>query len=76
MAADRAAAVEAADCLVQRRLGIVTDTEHQAVEEARAQVLTLIEERSGPFANAAAWAGWRWNPVWPLPVLPQRCPER
>ncbi|MFD8421032.1 DUF402 domain-containing protein [Streptomyces sp. NPDC059466] len=34
-----------------RRLGIITDTEHQAVDDARAQVLTMIEEHSGPFAD-------------------------
>jgi hypothetical protein len=53
-----------------RRLGIVTDTEHQAVNDARAQVLGMIEERSGPFANAAAWMSWRWDTAWPPPRLP------
>ncbi|WP_435972193.1 hypothetical protein [Streptomyces sp. Qhu_M48] len=55
-----------------RRLGIVTDTEHQAVEYARAQVLVMLEERTGPFADADRWASWRWNPVWSPPRLPQR----
>ncbi|MFD3932643.1 DUF402 domain-containing protein [Streptomyces sp. NPDC058614] len=57
-----------------RRLGLITDTEHQAVDDARARVLALIEERSGPFANAAAWTSWRWEPAWPTPRLPQPVP--
>lgn len=57
-----------------RRLGIVTDTEHRAVDAARTQVLAMIQERSGPFADLTAWAGWRWDPAWPLPRLPQRFP--
>ncbi|MFF0204415.1 hypothetical protein [Streptomyces sp. NPDC005017] len=36
-----------------RRLGIVTDTERRAVEAARAQALSMIGERSGPFADAS-----------------------
>ncbi|MFE9651116.1 DUF402 domain-containing protein [Streptomyces sp. NPDC006365] len=57
-----------------RRLGIVTDTEHQAVDTARAKVLAMLEERSGPFADADAWASWRWDPAWPAPRLPQPTP--
>ncbi|MGN9760119.1 DUF402 domain-containing protein [Streptomyces sp. SD31] len=53
-----------------RRLGIVTDTEHRAVDAARAQVLAMLEERSGPFADAA-WASWQWEPAWPTPRLPR-----
>ncbi|WP_406099747.1 DUF402 domain-containing protein [Streptomyces sp. NBC_01013] len=53
-----------------RRLGIVTDTEHRAVELARAQVLALLDDRAGPFADAARWASWRWNPAWLTPRLP------
>ncbi|MEU0845923.1 hypothetical protein ABZ370_41630 [Streptomyces sp. NPDC005962] len=44
-----------------RRLGIVSDSEHQAVELARAQVLDMLEARTGPFADAASWPAWRWN---------------
>ncbi|MDD1064162.1 DUF402 domain-containing protein [Streptomyces cocklensis] len=55
-----------------RRLGIVTDTEHRAVEHARAQALALIEDRAGPFAEADRWQAWRWNPAWPTPSLPER----
>ncbi|WP_166020386.1 DUF402 domain-containing protein [Streptomyces chilikensis] len=54
-----------------RRLGIVTDLEHRAVDTARDRALAMIEERSGPFADAATWAAWRWNPSWPTPVLPR-----
>ena len=54
-----------------RRLGIVTDTEHQAVDTARAQALAMLAERSGPFAHAERWAAWRWEPTWPTPRLPQ-----
>ncbi|MER6162725.1 DUF402 domain-containing protein [Streptomyces sp. NPDC001868] len=53
-----------------RRLGIVTDTEHQAVAAARDQTLAMLEERSGPFADTAPWSAWRWNPAWPAPTLP------
>ncbi|MFD3920503.1 DUF402 domain-containing protein [Streptomyces sp. NPDC058595] len=52
-----------------RRLGIVTDAEHRAVELARAQVLGMLEDRAGPFADAGRWAAWSWNPAWPVPVL-------
>ncbi|AWZ10681.1 hypothetical protein DRB96_32895 [Streptomyces sp. ICC1] len=55
-----------------RRLGIVTDIEHQVVELARAQVLAMLEKRAGPFADADRCAAWRWNPAWPTPRLPQR----
>ncbi|MFC8826992.1 DUF402 domain-containing protein [Streptomyces sp. NPDC057137] len=53
-----------------RRLGIVTDTEHRAVELARAQVLAMLEQREGPFAEADRWAAWRWDASWPVPSLP------
>ncbi|MGW0477259.1 hypothetical protein [Streptomyces coeruleorubidus] len=55
----------------QGPFGIVTDTEHQAVAAARDQVLAMLEERSGPFANASSWSAWRWNPAWPIPSLPR-----
>ncbi len=55
-----------------RRLGIVTDTEHRAVELARALVLAMLEERAGPFAEADRWAAWRWNPPWPAPARGSR----
>ncbi|MFE7357273.1 DUF402 domain-containing protein [Streptomyces sp. NPDC057543] len=55
-----------------RRLGIVTDTEHQAVDDARAQALAMLADRSGPFKAAAEWRSWRWDPTWPMPRLPRR----
>ncbi|MBC2866841.1 DUF402 domain-containing protein [Streptomyces mexicanus] len=54
-----------------RRLGIVTDTEHRAVDAAREEVLAMLAERCGPFTDLAAWSAWRWNPAWPAPRLPQ-----
>ncbi len=54
-----------------RRPGTVTDTEHQAVNAARDQVLAMLAERCGPFADAAAWSAWRWNRAWPAPRLPR-----
>ncbi|MGW6908964.1 DUF402 domain-containing protein [Streptomyces sp. NPDC054940] len=58
-----------------RRLGIITDAEHQAVDDARAQVLAMVEQRTGPFAESAAWMSWRWAAGWPAPRLPA-APER
>lgn len=58
-----------------RRLGIVTDTEHRAVELARAQILAMLEERARPFADVGSWATWRWSTAWPPPRLPQRTEE-
>ncbi|WP_063729254.1 DUF402 domain-containing protein [Streptomyces sp. RTd22] len=53
-----------------RRLGVVSDTEHQAVELARAQVLAMLEDRAGPFADAGQWAAWRWDASWLPPRFP------
>ncbi|MEF9880859.1 DUF402 domain-containing protein [Streptomyces sp. P9-A4] len=52
-----------------RHLGVITATEHRAVESARAQALTMLTDRTGPFATAEAWATWRWSPDWALPEL-------
>ncbi|TKS96301.1 DUF402 domain-containing protein [Streptomyces lasalocidi] len=54
-----------------RRLGIVTDIEHRAVDAARGQILAMLAERSGPFADAASWMAWRWDRAWPVPRLPR-----
>ncbi len=54
-----------------RRLGIVTDAEHRAVEDARGQVLAMLADRAGVFADAERWASWRWEPAWPIPRLPR-----
>lgn len=71
-----------------RRLGIASDAEHRAVDAARGEVLAMLAERSGAFAQAERWAGWRWEPAWPTPCLPrptaaaerlhrgQACPRR
>ncbi|MGR3932402.1 DUF402 domain-containing protein [Streptomyces sp. BRA346] len=57
-----------------RRLGIVSDTEHQAVERARAQVLAMLEGRTGPFADAGQWAAWHWDTSWLPPSFPADSP--
>ena len=53
-----------------RRLGVVDDADHRAVEQARGQVLAMIEQRQGPFAADAGWADWRSDPAWPTQLLP------
>ncbi|MFJ9434795.1 DUF402 domain-containing protein [Streptomyces sp. NPDC101490] len=53
-----------------RCLGIVSDTEHQAVDAARGEVLGMLADRSGVFAQAERSASWRWEPSWPTPSLP------
>ncbi|MFM9633523.1 MULTISPECIES: hypothetical protein [Streptomyces] len=54
-----------------RRLGIVSDSEHQAVDDARAQVLAMLADRAGVFAHVERWAAWVWEPAWPTPRLPR-----
>ncbi|MGW1819280.1 DUF402 domain-containing protein [Streptomyces sp. NPDC002125] len=54
-----------------RRLGIVSETEHRAVDAARGEVLAMLTECSGIFAQAERWASWRWEPTWPTPRLPR-----
>lgn len=53
-----------------RRLGVVGESDHRGVEEARGQVLGMIENREGPFADGAGLRDWRWDPLWPVPELP------
>ncbi|MFG1805294.1 DUF402 domain-containing protein [Streptomyces sp. NPDC049040] len=53
-----------------RRLGVVDDTDHLALEAARGQVLAMIGEQAGPFAADAGWTAWRSDPSWPAPLLP------
>jgi hypothetical protein len=53
-----------------RRLGVVDEADHRAVESAREQVLAMIELEEGPFAADAAWDRWRSHPSWPTPALP------
>lgn len=51
-----------------RRLGIVSDDEHRQVQQAREQVLALLDRRVGPFDGQ--WLSWQPEAQWPLPVLP------
>ena len=51
-----------------RRLGIVGDTDHAAVEQAREQAVAMFEERTGPFEEQ--WVSWRRDPNWTVPTLP------
>ncbi|MFD7652427.1 DUF402 domain-containing protein [Actinosynnema sp. NPDC059797] len=50
-----------------RRLGVVSDAEHRAVEAARDQALALVAAGGPPFDDLA---GWRWSPDRPAPALP------
>ncbi|MFF4507443.1 DUF402 domain-containing protein [Streptomyces sp. NPDC001401] len=53
-----------------RRLGVVSEADHRAVEKAREEATAMIEERTGPFAADAVWRNWRSEPHWPSPSLP------
>ncbi|WP_331754009.1 hypothetical protein [Streptomyces sp. NBC_00826] len=53
----------------------MTDTEHQAVDAARDEVLAMLTERTGVFANGERWAAWRWEPVWPRAAANRVAPE-
>ncbi|MEU4154139.1 DUF402 domain-containing protein [Streptomyces sp. NPDC026659] len=55
-----------------RRLGLITDADHRAVDAARGEVVAMLGERAGPFAEAVTWSTWRWNRTWPIPCLPRR----
>ncbi|WP_050993706.1 DUF402 domain-containing protein [Streptomyces violaceusniger] len=39
-----------------RRMGIVSDIEHQAVDLARTQALAMLQARAGLFVDADRWA--------------------
>lgn len=51
-----------------RRLGVITDDEHDQVQQARDQVFALLDQRTGPFAER--WLSWRRETHWSLPRLP------
>jgi protein associated with RNAse G/E len=51
-----------------RHLGLIDDTTHRHVDEGRQQVMALLEDRHGPFAED--WSGWSVAVDWPKPVLP------
>jgi hypothetical protein len=52
-----------------RRLGLITDTLHSRVDQARQQVIALIEARQGPFTGD--WAIHQPAPGWPALALPR-----
>jgi hypothetical protein len=51
-----------------RRLGLITDTLHSRVDQAREQVIALIKARQGPFTGD--WAIQQRAPGWPALALP------
>lgn len=51
-----------------RRLGIIGDDEHRQLQKARAHVITLLDQRTGPFDER--WLTWQREACWPLPTLP------
>jgi predicted RNA-binding protein associated with RNAse of E/G family len=53
----------------ERGLGLITDTEYAAVQEARSEAVALIEAREGLFAESAA-ERWLPDPAWAPPLLP------
>ncbi|MGP3966284.1 DUF402 domain-containing protein [Streptomyces sp. 6N223] len=53
-----------------RRLGVVSEADHRAVEKAREEAVAMIEGRVGPFATEARWRDWHSEPDWPTPALP------
>ena len=52
-----------------RRLGLITDEEHKALQSARDEAVALVEARGGMFAVDAD-ERWTPDPAWPLPTLP------
>lgn len=53
----------------ERKLGLITDAEHAAVQQARDQAVSQIEARTGPFAENAT-GHWIPDPTWPVPSFP------
>jgi predicted RNA-binding protein associated with RNAse of E/G family len=51
-----------------RRLGIITDAEHTAVQAARGEAIALVEARGGMFAESASQR-WLPDPDWVTPSL-------
>ena len=52
-----------------RRLGLINDAEHRAVQAARELALAQLEARSGLFASDPN-ERWLPDPTWPVPTLP------
>ncbi|MEV7392149.1 hypothetical protein [Streptomyces sp. NPDC091215] len=53
-----------------RRLGVVGEAEHRAVQRAREEVVAMIVQGTGPFADDAGHRDWRPEPGRPAPALP------
>ena len=51
-----------------RRLGLISDDEHKAVQPAREEALALLEARGGMFATGGE-EDWTPDAAWPLPSL-------
>jgi hypothetical protein len=47
-----------------RRLGVVSQADHQAVERARCEAVAMLESRGGPFAAGAGWNTWSTWDAW------------
>ena len=53
-----------------RRLGVVSEADHRAVEKAREEAVAMIDGAVGPFAAERGLGTWRYEPHWPDPQLP------
>lgn len=53
-----------------RRLGVVSEADHRAVQQAREEAVAMIEEHGGPFEAEANWRDWHPEPSLPTPTLP------
>jgi Protein of unknown function (DUF402) len=51
-----------------RRLGLIGDHVHARIDDARQEVMALIESREGPFAED--WSAWQPSRSWRAPRLP------
>jgi len=51
-----------------RRIGLIDDATHRALDRARQQAIELVTARSGPFAGD--WSTLPVDRTWPLPLLP------
>ncbi len=51
-----------------RRLGVISDSEHRRVEQARQRAVAFVEARDGPLSQD--WSDWQVPAHWPVPTLP------
>ncbi|WP_433294381.1 hypothetical protein ACQP2F_32960 [Actinoplanes sp. CA-030573] len=51
-----------------RRLGLITDSEHQRIDQARQRATAFVEARTDPLAHD--WSAWDVPEDWLVPVLP------